>query len=373
MVSTPTAILGFEQQGSNDNYGAWWQNANQVFQVAEDAITGALSLSTTAGDTALTVTPYAADQARLPIIRIGAGAGAQTALIRVTAARKRLYLVSNETPSGSFATQFGYDTSNLVTIPRGSCAFVLNKADGSTALVSPLIVLATGKIDTTSLGAITLGQLDTALQAQINNAASNASAALSAATSAQSTANSANTTATAASAAVASKQDHSSNLDDWSAIATATKLTAASNLSDVAVPATARANLGVPYATKAQMVAETAGVVPEASKVGQHPGVPKAWLLYNCSTQTIIASYNVTSVVRDNTGQITTTFTVPFVNTNYGMLGSARYDSTFAAATVTAQSTDTKTANAMQVSIGRSATGATFNSTEVFIAWYGAQ
>ena len=48
----------------------------------------------------------------------------------------------------------------------------------------------------------------------------------------------------------------------------------------------------------------------------------KAWVNYNGSTQTINASYNVSSVTYTATGRYVVNFTTPFSSTNYTMSGS---------------------------------------------------
>lgn len=48
----------------------------------------------------------------------------------------------------------------------------------------------------------------------------------------------------------------------------------------------------------------------------------KAWLKYNLSTQTVNASYNVSSVTYLGTGSFTVNFTSAFTDTNYSIVGS---------------------------------------------------
>lgn len=51
-------------------------------------------------------------------------------------------------------------------------------------------------------------------------------------------------------------------------------------------------------------------------------GIAKAWLNYNGSTQTIRASFNISSVTRNSTGNYTATFTTAMPNVNYVLAGS---------------------------------------------------
>jgi hypothetical protein len=160
MTSTPSAVLGFELQGQNDNPGAWWANANQVFQVVEDALAKELIVSTTGGTTNLTITPYAPDQSRVAIIRIAVG---QTliSLAQVNAQRARIFFVTNESTAGAFAVQFGGGSGagQFVTIPRGAGAYVRVRTDLTTTFAGPLIDLSLGTINGGSLasGAFLLG------------------------------------------------------------------------------------------------------------------------------------------------------------------------------------------------------------------------
>ena len=153
MASTPTTILGFEKPASGDYTGAWAVPIDQVFDVIEDAITGQQSISSTGGDTTLSLTAYSADQARLAICRISVGQ-TLTSNVRILSLRKRKYLVSNESAAGAFTVRFGYDTSNLITIARGCCCEILIKLDGTVVQISPTLVLATGQVDSTSLTAL---------------------------------------------------------------------------------------------------------------------------------------------------------------------------------------------------------------------------
>lgn len=144
-------------------------------------------------------------------------------------------------------------------------------------------------------------------------------------------------------------------------------LLAANNLSDLTSTSTARTNLGlgtaatsasssfaassvtisasglatgggslttnrtvtVTAATQSDMEAAsstTTAVTP--SVVRHHPGVAKAWVLFT-SDGTITASYNVTSVTKNSTGDYTVTFTTAFSSANYVAFGMAQSDATW--------------------------------------------
>ena len=53
-------------------------------------------------------------------------------------------------------------------------------------------------------------------------------------------------------------------------------------------------------------------------------GIAKAWLCYNASTQTIRASFNISSVTYNSGGQYTINFTTAMTDTNYVITGTGR-------------------------------------------------
>jgi hypothetical protein len=123
-------------------------------------------------------------------------------------------------------------------------------------------------------------------------------------------------------------------------------------------------------ASQAQMEAGSATdafVTP--GRVHYHPAVPKAWLLYDVNAQSITASYGVSGVVRNSTGDFTVTFSTAFASTAYGAVGFARFNSTTGSAVISAVSNGSKSASAMQLQCSSGA--GLFNSTEVFVAFYG--
>jgi hypothetical protein len=52
-------------------------------------------------------------------------------------------------------------------------------------------------------------------------------------------------------------------------------------------------------------------------------GSARAWIRYNSDAQTIVNSYNVSSVTYNTTGQFTVNFTTAFANTNYVIAGTS--------------------------------------------------
>ncbi len=318
MVSTPTTLLGFEKQGQSDNPNAWWDNLNQVIDVIDAAIASALAVATTGGDTALTVTPYAADESRLPIVRIAAGQ-TLSSNARVTAARKREYLVSNESASGDFTVSFGYDTSNVVVVPRGYMGRILNRADGTSKLVGALISLSTGEIYSGNIPDVTSDMLDATLAASITTAISNASSAVS-------TASSAAATAAATAALVVAATTEAAGISELATSAeTITGTDAARTTPPAGVTATLDARTASDSATglleiavQSEMEAASSALLAVTpGRLHYHPGVAKAW----CNIQgshTNGASYNVASVT-DEGGGATVTYSVPFSSANYAI------------------------------------------------------
>jgi hypothetical protein len=78
----------------------------------------------------------------------------------------------------------------------------------------------------------------------------------------------------------------------------------------------------VDLATKPQMQAATdAAAVVTPAQLQNHPGVAKAWVLFNgtgaVGSITPIASYNIASVTKNATGDYTVAFSVPFSTSNY--------------------------------------------------------
>jgi hypothetical protein len=57
-------------------------------------------------------------------------------------------------------------------------------------------------------------------------------------------------------------------------------------------------------------------------------GIAKAWVNFNGSSGTIRASFNVSSITVNGTGDYTVNFTTAFPNANYSFLGTASQAST---------------------------------------------
>jgi len=69
--------------------------------------------------------------------------------------------------------------------------------------------------------------------------------------------------------------------------------------------------------------ASTGGVTITNSAPAVTAGEAKAWVNYNASSQTIRASYNVSSVTYNSTGNFTINFTSSLADANYSVSGTA--------------------------------------------------
>ena len=134
-------------------------------------------------------------------------------------------------------------------------------------------------------------------------------------------------------------------------------------------------------ATQAQQETATSQVVTVTPGVQQyHPSAPKAWVVFNGSgTPSILSSYNVTNITDNGVGDYTINFTVAFSSTNYGCVGWARSNAVADASAhyVSADSNDSKTASAMQITVSKLnpsvPDGIRYDSTEVSLMFFGDQ
>ena len=78
--------------------------------------------------------------------------------------------------------------------------------------------------------------------------------------------------------------------------------------------------LGLAAATQAEMEAATSNTVAATPlNLKSHPGVAKVWLKASRDGTTINASYNVTSITDNGTGDITVTIDTDFSSGNYSI------------------------------------------------------
>lgn len=130
----------------------------------------------------------------------------------------------------------------------------------------------------------------------------------------------------------------------------------------------------VRLADQTAMEAETAGRGVTADVLKHHPGIPKAWIVFNgTGTPAIIASYNVSSITDNGVGDYTINFTTAFASTNYACIGSARYTAAGVAGLFGYSSGTTKTTSAMRIGVSVSTSGGALDSAEIAAAFYGDQ
>lgn len=137
--------------------------------------------------------------------------------------------------------------------------------------------------------------------------------------------------------------------------------------------AVASSTLAVVAATKAQMESQAATAPTYPSVQAQHPAHPKAWVNFDGTTTpaTIKQAYNVSAVSHDSTGRYTVSFTVPFANTTYGTMGTARPPSSYDGI-LSLPFGGTKTVGAVQI-ITCFANASLFDAPEVSVAFFGTQ
>lgn len=100
---------------------------------------------------------------------------------------------------------------------------------------------------------------------------------------------------------------------------------AATAFSNLKQAATDTATGVVEKATQAEVEAETADKYPDASLLRYHPGSCKSWVAFNgTGTLAVLASYNVTSVTDNNTGDYTVNIGNDMSSANYAVTGICR-------------------------------------------------
>jgi len=94
-------------------------------------------------------------------------------------------------------------------------------------------------------------------------------------------------------------------------------------------------DVAIDKATQANMEAQTANKVVTADNAKWHPAMPKAWAKFHWNGAGLIAdaSYGVSGIVRNSTGNYTVSFTTAFSSADYGALVSAGTSSAPASAT----------------------------------------
>lgn len=131
--------------------------------------------------------------------------------------------------------------------------------------------------------------------------------------------------------------------------------------------------------TQANLEAEDATGFVQPNRLKYSPGVAKAWLLLdvNATPDTIIANYNVASVVDNATGDKTFTFTTAFSSVNYIGVATVRRDAaastSVTTATEAATATYTKSTTQFRIITVRGDTDAAADPYAIYAVFFGDQ
>jgi len=130
---------------------------------------------------------------------------------------------------------------------------------------------------------------------------------------------------------------------------------------------------GLSAASQAQMETATSNAVAATPGTTQyHPGVAKAWVMFNgTGTVAIRASYNVSSITDNGTGDYTVNFTTAFSSANYGVSGCAQEVSNNPT-TVSISSAANPTASACRINVQDDVSGLV-DSAYVSVTFFGDQ
>lgn len=127
-MTTYSTLLRFTKQSAGENLASWGQIlSDQVVELADSAIAGQATISTTGGDTTLSTNSGAADEARQAIVRV-TGTLISNANLIVPATTKT-WDVFNDT-AGSYTVTVKVAAMTGVVIPQGGSARVAVTASG---------------------------------------------------------------------------------------------------------------------------------------------------------------------------------------------------------------------------------------------------
>ena len=122
MPSTYTDLLRLEDQATGENEGTWGDKLDTNFDMVEEAIAGAVSISTTGGNTTLSTNNAATDQARPMILQVDGTLTSDATLI--CPATTKIYVVENGT-TGAFDVKIkASGGSNEITTEQGFSGWV---------------------------------------------------------------------------------------------------------------------------------------------------------------------------------------------------------------------------------------------------------
>jgi hypothetical protein len=318
MASSYSPSLKIELIGNGDQSGTWGTTTNNnLGTILEQAITGVQTITMVNADYTLTSFNGVSDEARNAVL---VATGTNSAIRQIICPLvEKLYIIYNNT-TGGFAITIGGITGSVVTIPNGVTAQVY--CDGTNFFSSQ-----TGSAGNFNVN----GALTVAGTTALTGALTATTAAFSGAISSVSPTFTGTPIAPTATAGTNTQQ-----IATTAFVQTATGTfgtMATQNANAVAITGGTingvtgtNAGLTVGTATNAT-TATTATTATSASSAASGSTLAtttaKAWVRYNGNSQTVLASYNVSSVTYVTTGTYTINFTTPMANTNYVMAGSA--------------------------------------------------
>ena len=97
-------------------------------------------------------------------------------------------------------------------------------------------------------------------------------------------------------------------------------------------------------------------------------GIAKAWVYYNALTQTVVNSFNVSSVTYNGTGDQTVNFTTAMANANYVPVGVGYTDNNLYTLNLYVTEATPPTTSLVRVVTRQTNTGTIFNSGRVYLA-----
>jgi len=323
MSSSYTTSLKIQEIGNGEQSGIWGSTTNTNWQLIEQAVAGVQTITMANNNYTLSNLNGLSDEARNMVLVV---TGTNNTTYQVIAPLvPKMYVVTNNT-SGGNAITIGASTGSIITIPNGTTAQVY--CDGSTGFYSA---------QTGSAGNFTVnGNLTvTGNQADVGSfsaASISVSGAATFATSptAPTPSNGDNSTKVATTAYVYNAIGGSTLGTMAQQNATAVAITGGSVDATVIGSSSAASITGTTITSTTQFTGPGTGLTGTAASltVGSASTATtattattanngaKAWVNYNGVSQTINASYNVSSVTYNAAGSYTVNFTSALTNGN---------------------------------------------------------
>lgn len=147
--------------------------------------------------------------------------------------------------------------------------------------------------------------------------------------------------------------------------------TATAAFDNIKQAATESASGAVERATPAEVAGgvDSERYIPPAY-LHMHPSVPKAWLSFNGTTGTILSQQNISSVIKNSTGNYTINFNLTFLNAAYVPLAFVEDSNSLGATVATRYPADTRTTTAFQFRT-KADDGTSVDSDFITLAFFG--